>query len=157
VTEPEDDILEAIAERIRSLVIALDEDAQALGPVPADLAAFEAMTLQSRVGSRALLKTVEQLEDQMMRLFRTILRMRDVDTSTMYARDVANRMEAAGIVAGTDEWMQIVKLRNRLVHDYPLSRESQFTKLVEAVAAAAVLRASAERALAYIDTKEWLA
>ena len=157
MTEPQDDILGAIAKRIRSLVIALDEDAQALGPVPADQAAFEAMTVQSRVGSRALLKTVEQLEDQMMRLFRTILRMRDVDTCTMYARDFANRMEAAGIVANTDEWMQIVKLRNRLVHDYPLSRESQFTKLVEAVAAAAVLRASAERALAYIDTKEWLA
>ncbi len=29
MTEPEDDILEAIAERIRSLVIALDEDALA--------------------------------------------------------------------------------------------------------------------------------
>lgn len=154
---PEGDVLPSIRDRIRSLVVALDEDLTLLGPVPADLAAFEAMSQTSRVGSRAVLKTVEQLEDQMMRLFRTILRLRDVDIKDLYARDIANRMEALGIVADTEGWMAVVKLRNRLVHDYPLTSESRFMKLAEAVAAADLLRASAERALLYTDKKDWLA
>jgi hypothetical protein len=157
VTPPESDILPIIRERIRSLLVALDEDSALLGSAPSDVAAFETMGRSSRVGSRALLKTVEQLEDQMMRLFRTILRLRDVDTKDLYARDVTNRMEALEIVADTESWMAVVKLRNRLVHDYPLTSEARFTKLTEAVAAADLLRATAERALLYTDKKDWLA
>lgn len=154
---PENDILPIIRERIGSLLVALDEDLALLGSVPANVAAFEAMGETSRVGSRALLKTVEQLEDQMMRLFRTILRLRDVDTKDLYARDVANHMEAVDIVADTESWMAVVKLRNRLVHDYPLTSEARFSKLAEAAAAADLLRATAERALLYTDKKDWLA
>ncbi len=157
MTSPEDEVLEAIGDRVRALVVALGEDLRLLGPVPSDLAGFEAMGEASRVGSRALLKTVEQLEDQMMRLFRTLLQARDVDTKDMFARDVTNRMAGLGIVANTDAWMQVVKLRNRLVHDYPLTSDARFAKLVEAAAAAGVLRSSAARALTYIEKKEWSA
>lgn len=148
---PEDDILEAIADRIRSLLIALEEDKRSLGSVPRDLIGFETMSESSRVGSRALLKTVEQLEDQMMRLFRTILKARDVDLKGMYARDVANHMEQIEIVVDVEEWMQVVKLRNRLVHDYPLTSDARFAKLTEATTAADILRAVALRALTYVD------
>jgi hypothetical protein len=154
---PEDEVLAAIGDRIRSLVVALDEDLRLLGSIPSDLMAFDAMGEASRVGSRALLKTVEQLEDQLMRLFRTILRARDVDTKDLYARDIANRMAGLGIVTDSDAWMQVVKLRNRLVHDYPLTSDARFAKLVEAAVAADVLRSSAARALTYIDKKEWSA
>ena len=154
---PHDDVLEAICARIASLVIALDEDMRLLGTVPADIAAFGKMSEVSRVASRALLKTVEQLEDQLMRLGRTVLQLRDVDTRDMYARDVANRMEAMGIVTDADRWMMVVKLRNRLVHDYPLTDEARFAKLTEAVAATEILRHAAEHGLAYVGDEGWLA
>ncbi len=154
---PEDDILDAICDRVRSLDVALDEDMRLLGTVPVDLAAFGTMNEHSRVGARALLKTVEQLEDQLMRLFRTILQARDVDTKDMYARDIANRMESLGIVENVDGWMAIVKLRNRLVHDYPLIAEARFSKLVEAVRATGTLRDVTTRALTYVEKKDWLA
>jgi uncharacterized protein YutE (UPF0331/DUF86 family) len=157
VTEPEDDILEIICDRVQSLNIALDEDMRLLGTVPNDLTAFKAMTEHGRVGSRALLKTVEQLEDQLMRLFRTILQARAVDTKDLYARDVANRMASLRIIDSADDWMAVVKLRNRLVHDYPLTSEARFAKLVEAVRATDTLRAASQRALTYVDKKEWLA
>lgn len=157
MTEPEDEILGLICDRVQSLNVALDEDMRLIGPVPADLPAFAAMTEHARVGSRALLKTVEQLEDQLMRLFRTILQVRAVDTKDMYARDVANQMEALEIIDSADDWMAVVKLRNRLVHDYPLTSEARFAKLVEAVQATAILRAATQRALTYVDKKEWLA
>jgi hypothetical protein len=138
VTEPEDDILEIICDRVQSLNIALDEDMRLLGTVPNDL-------------------TVEQLEDQLMRLFRTILQARAVDTKDLYARDVANRMASLRIIDSADDWMAVVKLRNRLVHDYPLTSEARFAKLVEAVRATDTLRAASQRALTYVDKKEWLA
>ncbi len=157
MTAPEDDILAVICDRVQSLITALDEDMRLLGTVPADLTAFNAMTEHGRVGSRALLKTVEQLEDQLMRLFRTILQARAVNTKDLYARDVANRMEALRIIDSADDWMAVVKLRNRLVHDYPLTREARFAKLAEAAKATEILRAAAQRALTYVDKKEWLA
>ncbi len=157
MTTPEDDILAVICDRVQALTVALDEDMRLLGTVPADLTAFEAMTEHGRVGSRALLKTVEQLEDQLMRLFRTILQARAVDTKDMYARDVANRMESLRIIDSTDDWMMVVKLRNRLVHDYPLTSEARFAKLVEAAHSTQILRAATQRALQYVDKKDWLA
>ncbi len=157
MTTPEGDILVVICDRVQALTVALDEDMRLLGTIPTDLTAFEAMTEHGRVGSRALLKTVEQLEDQLMRLFRTILQARAVDTKDMYARDIANRMESLRIIDSADDWMAVVKLRNRLVHDYPLTSEARFAKLVEAAHSTQILRAAAQRALQYVDKKEWLA
>lgn len=150
MTSPEGEILARVAERVEALLIGLDEAIDLAGPVPADLAAFEARSKIQRVASKGLLKTVEQLEEQVARLFRTILRDLAVDLSGWYAQDIANEMQRLGIVDDAAAWVGVIKLRNRLVHDYPLDRPSQYAKLAEAYAAAVLLRETAVRTLAFL-------
>ena len=97
------------------------------------------------------LKTVEQLEEQVARLFRTILLLNAVDVGGLFARDIADRMEALGIIDDAARWTEMVKLRNRLVHDYPLSREARFARLQEVIAAVSYLDGTAAATLTYLQ------
>ena len=146
----EQEVATAIGRRLEALLIALDEDEAALGSMPADLAAFRSMPASKRVASRALLKTVEQLQDQLARLFRLLPRLTLADTVGWYAQDHANYAEKLGILADGLGWSDIVRLRNRLVHDYPLEPAAQFDALVDASSVAPVLRMTALAGCAFI-------
>jgi succinate dehydrogenase flavin-adding protein (antitoxin of CptAB toxin-antitoxin module) len=150
---PTAELVASIAERIAALLLALEEDLAASGQQPATYADFESRNVSQRVGSRALLKTVEQLEDQQARMFRTLLQMLDVDISGWFAQDIANQMEKLEVVADAAQWMSVVKLRNRLVHDYPIDQEARFLKLVEAYDAVDILRDCARRTQAFIKQR----
>jgi hypothetical protein len=147
------EIIADIVERIRALRVSLDEAFELAGPKPIDEAAFEAMGKIERVASTAAIKVVEQLEDQLARLFRTILQAMLVDTDGWFAQDIANRMEQLGVVANANAWVGVIKLRNRLVHDYPISRGAQFTRLNEAHDASVILHDSADRAIAFLKDR----
>ncbi|MES2339400.1 MAG: hypothetical protein V4537_15005 [Pseudomonadota bacterium] len=146
----EDDIVQAVLARLAALDAALTEDLDALEGLPASPQAIAEMTPARRVASRALLKTVEQLEDQLARLFRLIPKLLLVDTSRWYAQDHANYAEKLGIIEDAFAWTQIIKLRNRLVHDYPLDPAAQFALLTEAFHAVVPLRSAVEAARAYV-------
>jgi uncharacterized protein YutE (UPF0331/DUF86 family) len=152
--EPTAELVASIAARIETLLLALEEDLAMSGQAPATFAEFESRDSSQRVGSRALLKTVEQLEDQLARMFRTLLQMLDVDTSGWFAQDIANQMEKLEVVADADQWMGVVKLRNRLVHDYPIDQETRFLKLIEAYEAVDILRDCARRTQAFIEMRK---
>lgn len=150
MTSPESEVLALVAERISALVISLDEALQVAGPAPATLQSFGQRSMIERVASKSVVKSVEQVEEQLARLFRTILQVRAIDTNGWYAQDIANHMEKIGIVADAATWVNVIKLRNRLVHDYPIDPQSQFSKLLEAYKAADFLRETAGRAIAYV-------
>lgn len=157
MSSPEQDVIVAIAERIGALRLSLSDTMDLAGRAPpADMQAFNAMPKIERVASSALIKSVEQLEDQLARLFRTILRELTVDTTGWFAQDTANRMEQMGLVSDADRWVEIVKLRNRLIHDYPLDQEAQFKLLREAYAAAAFLDETSTRAIAFLTERGWI-
>ena len=49
-----------------------------------------------------------------------------------------------------EAWMDVVKLRHRLLHDYPLQTAARFEKFSEATAAIDTIRDSAGRATGYL-------
>ena len=129
----EADIFRDVMARLTALETALAEDAALLGAPPQSVDEFEAMAMTSRSASRALMKSFEQFEDQVARSFRLVPTMLGVATDGWYMQDFADFMEKNGVVADADVWMAVVKLRNRLVHDYPLQAHSQFAKLAEVI------------------------
>jgi hypothetical protein len=151
VTQGETDLVAAILARLALLSIALDEDSGDLGSLPQDMAAFGALTRTQRVASRALLKSVEQTEDQLGRLFRLLPALKLIDTSAWFAQDYANFAEKIGILDDAFAWTAIIKLRNRLVHDYPLEPEAQLEMLTKAYNAVPLLQKAAHAAKMYIE------
>lgn len=150
------DITRAVLARLAALDVALTEDLTALEGLPATPGETMRMSAARRVASRALLKTVEQMEDQLARLFRLLPKLMLVDSSRWYAQDFANFAEKLGVIDDAFAWTGIIKLRNRLVHDYPLDPDAQFVLLTDAFNAVGFLRAAAESAHAFV-AKEGLA
>lgn len=150
---PEAEILHDIVQRLKALRASLSDTLDLTGPVPADQAAFDGLGKIERVASTSLLKVVEQIEDQLARLFRTILNALAVDTTGLYAQDIANRMEKLGIIDDAGRWVGVVRLRNRLVHDYPIDLAAQFSRLKQAHEATSFLRDTTERALAFLNDR----
>ena len=104
-----------------------------MGEAPDDLAEFDQMASHRRSASRAVLKSFEQIEDQLARAFRVIPQLMAVDARRWFARDHADFMERWGVLDNAADWTKIVKLRNELVHDYPLKADVQFARLLQAV------------------------
>ena len=153
MTDPERDILDRLTTRVTALAASLEEDLALLGPVPADLAAFDALPAAQRTASRAVLKSFEQIEDQIARLFRVTASIMGEDTQGWYARDFADFMEKFGVLDDASAWSAVVRLRNQLVHDYPLDPQVQFERLLQAIAALPLLRATHDRLRAFVATR----
>lgn len=136
---PERSILLALAHGSDAVETGLAEALELLGGVPQDAAAFAALDKVQRTAAAALLKRVEQQQDILARMFRTALIADGVDIAQMTARDIANRMEKVGALADARAWSDLVRLRNRLVHEYPVAPAEQFDRVASAAAAAPVL------------------
>lgn len=151
MTAAEQEVLGDVAARVSELRASLETATAMIAPVPADIASYAALPRPALVIIAGYLKTVEQLEEQVARLFRTILLLNAVDVGGLFARDIADRMEALGIIDDAARWTEMVKLRNRLVHDYPLSREARFARLQEVIAAVSYLDGTAAATLTYLQ------
>ena len=101
--------------------------------MPADLTEFDSMASHRQSAARAVLKSFEQIEDQLSRVFRLIPLLLGEDSGRWFARDHADYMERLGVLDAASAWSPVVKLRNQLVHDYPLDAQVQFDRLVEAI------------------------
>ncbi len=144
---------QAILARLDVLIVALEEDVEALGSLPADMVGYRAMNRSQRVASRALLKSVEQMEDQLARLFRLLPKLMLTSTTGWFAQDYANFAEKLGIVESSFAWTAIIRLRNRLVHDYPLQPEAQLELLSQAHAAVPLLVSTARAARSFVENE----
>lgn len=132
MTEPEGQILDRLIERLDKLRASAASDLELLGEVPSDVAGFDAMPPNRQSAARAFLKSFEQIEDQLSRVFRAIPKQMGEDDQRWFARDYADLMERVGVLDDASDWSRVVKLRNQLVHDYPLEPQVQFDRLIEA-------------------------
>lgn len=153
MTAGEKQVAEPILARLDALIVALGENAEALGPLPADMDAFRAMDRSRRIASRALLKSVEQTADQLARFFRPLPVLMLTATAGWYAQNCANFAEGLGVLDDSFAWTTIIRLRNRLVHDYPLQPEAQLDLLSQAHAAMPLLIRTAQTARAFVENK----
>lgn len=150
---PEQDVLAEFLTQIEATRAGLADAEALIGPLPQDVAGFEAMTPLEKVASTALLKGFEQLQDGLARVFRTVLRALGVNLKGLYPLDIANRMAELDVLDDPPRWLEIVKLRNELVHEYPADAETRLHRLRTAHAALPFLSAAADRIGAVVQTK----
>ncbi len=157
MTDADRQIINDIVTRLRDLLVSLDAGVEAVRPLPVDGDALTSLPPLEKLVASGYIKTIEQLEDQLARLFRTILVVNDVDLTGLFARDIADMMDKLEIVDDVERWSSLVRLRNKLVHDYPLTSASRLARLIEADEAADFIKTTAENALGYLKQRGWLA
>lgn len=135
----------------------IDEAMMVIGLFPESVDEFGNMNAAARVGSTALIKSFEQLEDIIASLFRTILRALGQPLKGLYALDIGEHMVGLSIIDDAAGWLKIVKLRNSLVHEYPTDSAKRFDQLASVYAAIPILRDALDRAKIFICVeKKWL-
>jgi hypothetical protein len=72
--------------------------------------------------------------------FRTFLIAEQVEVGSMTARDIANRVEKYDLIHDAQTWAGLVRLRNRLSHEYPVSPTEQLERVCDARDAVPLLR-----------------
>lgn len=143
---PEQEVLADLLAAATAITASAREAMPLAGEPPADHVAFAAMTPMQRVATTALLKQFEQLEGALSGLFRAILRSLGVRLKGLYPLDIANRMAELDILDRPEDWLMVVKLRNELVHEYPLGSSERYHRFVDALIALPFLFDAAERA-----------
>ena len=74
----------------------------------------------------AMLRMFEQLYDlTSRRLLRGFLLLLSEDPAGYSLRNMFRRAETLGALTSADRWMELGVIRNRLVHDYPVSAQIQ--------------------------------
>jgi hypothetical protein len=154
---PETALLQSLVAASHSVATGLQEAIDLLGPPPQSVDAFLALGLIERTAAAALLKRVEQQQDIIARLYRTALIADGADISGMTARDIANRMEKLGALADAATWSGIVRLCNRLAHEYPSDAAEQFDRVKSALAAAPTLDTLRGDLIAFLQRQNLLA
>jgi hypothetical protein len=144
------EILDRLLARLEALQVSLNDDLNLLETMPGTLAEFEAMAPHRKSASKAVLKSFEQIEDQLARAFRVVPKLVGEDTSRWFARDYADYMERYLVLDDAAAWTKLVKLRNELVHDYPLDPNIQFERFRQAVQALPFLKATNERLTRFV-------
>ena len=89
------------------------------------------LSVVERAGSVAFIKRFEQLQDLLSRLVRLIAAWEGADSASMTHRDVGDWLEKRLLVDDAENWMNAVRLRNRLVHEYPILEAEQVRRLNE--------------------------
>lgn len=73
----------------------------------------------------AFLRFFEQLHDLIGRkLFRGAITIVDEDASALSAKALVLRLEQIEAIASRRDWLTLSEVRNRLVHDYPVTAEA---------------------------------
>ena len=152
MSAPEQEILDRLLQRLDRLHLSVADDIAWLERPPSDLAEFATMASHRRSASRAVLKSFEQLQDQLARTFRVIPKMMGQDTLNWTARDHGDFMEKQGVFDDAADWSRVVKLRNQLVHDYPLDEQLQFDRLIQVLGLLPLLSTTYGRLNAFVRT-----
>lgn len=150
---PEQEVLSDLLAQLEASAIGISESLELLGTFPRNVAEFQAMSMLQRVVSTGLLKQVEQFEDGVARIFRTVLRMLGLSLKGLYPTDIANHMISLSVLDDAATWVSIVKLRNELVHEYPFKPDDRFDRLSRAHAAIPLLQDAARRVRSLIQSR----
>lgn len=150
---------EALAELFQALdeVAAGFSDAfDVLVELPTDPDALRYYDAGKRLAARSLLKSVEQMQDLLGRAIRAILVLEQVDLAGLSPRAWADRAEGIGALPSSEEWSALVRLRNELVHEYPLSPAQRLLRLTDAWNAAAALQHVHRQLCNYVQSNKVL-
>lgn len=150
---PEQEVIADLLQGVRALVLSSRETLTAVEPAPRDADAFTSMTPLQRMATTAMIKQFEQLEGALHGLFRAMLRSLGVRLKGLYALDIANRMAELDVLDIPLRWVEIVKLRNDLAHDYPIHATERWDRVVETHAAFPFLFDAAARAERVIQAR----
>ena len=143
---PEQEIIADQLDAITAVVRSARTTLPMIGSMPVDDPSFAAMTPMQEMAATAMLKQFEQLEGLLSGLFRAILRTLGVRLKGLYPLDIGNRMVELDIFDDADRWVAIVKLRNELVHEYPLGSSDRYDRFAAAYESFPFLFNAAERA-----------
>ena len=149
----------ALGELLQALdevVVGFDEAFAVLGERPGSPEALQGYGASERLAARSLLKSVEQMQDLLSRSIRATLVIEQVDLTGLSPRAWADRAETIGALPSSDEWSALVRLRNELVHEYPLSPAQRLQRLSDAWNAADALRDVHRQLRDYILTNKVL-
>lgn len=154
---PEQELMDDLLQQGKASLLGIDEAMAVIDQFPKSVDDFGAMNIAGRVGSTALIKSFEQLEDTISGLFRTILKALGQSLKGLYALDIGEHMVALSIIDDAVVWLKIVKLRNALVHEYPSDSERRFEQLASVHTAIPILSDMFKRAESFICVeKKWL-
>lgn len=143
---PEQEIIADQIAAVRAVCRSARETLPLIGLMARDDASYEAMTALQKIATTAMLKEFEQLEGLLNGLFRAILRALGVRLKGLYPLDIANRMAELDILDDPARWVTIVKLRNELVHEYPISTSDRYDRFAAAHDSFPLLLDAADRA-----------
>lgn len=153
---PEQEVVADQLEAIGAIVRSARETVPLIGAMPANDAEFEVMTTLQKIAATAMLKQFEQLEGLLSSLFRAVLRTLGVRLKGLYPLDIANRMSELQILDDPRRWLAVVKLRNELVHEYPLGTSERYDRFAEAFASLPFLFETAKRAERFVAERRIL-
>lgn len=153
---PEQEIVADQLEAIRAITQSAHETLPLIGSMPVDDASFMAMTPIQRVAATAMLKEFEQFEGLLSGLFRAILRTLGVRLKGLYPLDIANRMVELDVIDDPERWVAVVKLRNELIHEYPLGVSDRYDRFVAAHGSFPFLFDAGERAARIVAARHLL-
>lgn len=154
--EADRDALAELLQALDEVAAGFDEAFAVLGGVPDDAEALQRFQASERLAARSLLKSVEQMQDLLGRTIRATLVIEQVDLAGLSPRAWADRAESIGALPSSDEWSALVRLRNELVHEYPLSPAQRLLRLSDAWTSVAALRGVHRQLRAYILTNKVL-
>lgn len=100
---------------------------------------LDVLDLAARTAAVAFIKRFEQLQDLLTRLARAIVNFEGDDGAAMTQRDLGNWLEKRALLDDVERWMVVARLRNRLVHEYPIEEAEQVLRLNESWALAPLL------------------
>lgn len=149
----EQEVLADLLDQLDRTVRGAADDRAVLGEPPTDLAAFDAMPLIARTASKALLKSFEQYVDTLQRIVRTQLRATGHRLKGLTPFDVANKAEELGQIGNALMFLDLIKLRNELAHEYPDDAETRFTRFTTAAAAFPFLDDAAVRVRDFVANR----
>lgn len=138
--------LDATEAMIASLRLSLDE-VRAWMPLTPEAAA--ALPRINRVILLAFIKSFEQLQDALSRRAARAYLAQKEDLSRVSARDAYDLLEKHGAIADADRFWDMLQLRNRLTHAYPMGAEKQAEQANDAFRLAPALIEEAERLVAH--------
>lgn len=142
---PEQEILTDLIEQVRALRESMPPTLAMIGDLPRDVDTFDAIPVTARIGTTAMLKQFEQLEDALASTFRSVLKALGQRLKGLYPLDIGNRMVDLDVLDDGHAWLEIVKLRNHLVHEYSLDADQRLLRMTQAYDAIPLLLDAAVR------------
>lgn len=153
---PEQEILADLIQQIRALRESIPPTMAMIGDLPRTVDAFDAIPVTARIGTTAMLKQFEQLEDALASVFRSVLKALGQKLKGLYPLDIGNRMVELDVLDDGHAWLAIVKLRNQLVHEYSLEADQRLLRMTQAYDAIPMLIDAAVRVDRLIEDRKLL-